>query len=467
MPVDLLHHYRHVTNHIIPGPQSLSYFIPLLLLPTALLIPRHILPRWLSIAFFMPTITLASLSAWTAMRGVDVISVDVVLSSLYLLVLNDPWKDFQYIPSSSSHGDVSNSSPRRSIKGDARRSSTRTTKSGRTTKPKTLAISNQHYPESFAQRLSWVLNLLTSIRFNNWKINLPSHDTHQPPSPAFPTRKALFLQALLSLTRGYLILDLTSAYTHSDPYFTNPHIPISSPLPTTITTLFPLPPQFLRAMILSAQAWALISQIFYAPALLPLALNACSLIPDSWSPHTWAPYFGSPLDVLAHGVRGFWGRYWHQMMRHSTSAPGYAVADLLGLSKGGLLRYAVITVVAFGLSGVVHMGLVPPEPLGATVSVDLLRVYVAGFFWVQPVALMVEAVVERVWMRGKKVEGPATIWRRVVIAIWVGCWFTLYVPLLGEAGRQLGYWRHWLVPFSLWKWARGEADFVTWSFLRN
>merc|ERR1712070_102076 len=89
--------YDHLTHHIVPGPQSISYLVPLVLLPTALLIPRSTLSRCQNYLVFMPVITACIAHAWWAMGGVDVISVDVLLWSLLLLVLQDPWKDFRWV----------------------------------------------------------------------------------------------------------------------------------------------------------------------------------------------------------------------------------------------------------------------------------------------------------------------------------------------------------------------------------
>ena len=224
-------------------------------------------------------------------------------------------------------------------------------------------------------------------------------------------------------------------------------------------------------MLIGLQAWAMISQLFYLPCLLPLALNAVGLLPDLWSPHTWSPYFGSSRVIFTHGVRGFWGAYWHQTMRWGVAGPGYALADGLKLGKQSMLRYTIIAVSAFGLSGVVHMGLVPPEPLHATLSTNAERLCVAGFFWLQPIAMVLEVLVASA-VRASGGGGGPEYWRagtglRVRMAtngLWAVLWFTLCIPLLGEAGRQLGYWRVWPLPVSLWKGLRGEG-WVVWPFL--
>lgn len=157
-------------------------------------------------------------------------------------------------------------------------------------------------------------------------------------------------------------------------------------------------------------------------------------------------------------------------MRWSVSAPGIAVADALGLARKGLARRAVVLSSAFGLSGLVHMGLVPPEPLylGHGVGVGYARVCVGGFFWVQVLGVLVEDVVGRVTGRfiGRETSrGKAWWWVRAgVNVLWLWAWFCCCMPWLGEVGRQLGWWRHWLVPVSLVKGLKGEG-WIAWEYL--
>ncbi|KAK0314092.1 hypothetical protein LTR82_013211 [Friedmanniomyces endolithicus] len=473
--------YHDLTHHIIPGPQSFSYFIPHLLLPLALLTPRSLLSRWQSIALFMPIIVATTFHAWWSMGGVDVISVDTLLHALLLLVLKDPWADFRYVsraridkdddtgdtqtttglPAVTANGQVDKRTSIVQPKGHTKRLDP----SSRTSLP---PPHEQPYPPTLLTRLPWVGTLLVSLRLNNWKINLQPHDRTQPSVPAFPTRRAFAIYALLSFARGYLILDLTRAYIAQDPYFTDSSLAISSPLP--FPALRGLPPQLLRSMVVGAQAWALLGQLFYPLYLLPVGLHALGCLPDDWSPHRWAAYYGPPREIFLHGVRGFWGKYWHQTMRYSVSTPGYAVAEVLGLRGGSWGKYVVVTVVAFGLSGVVHMGLVPPEPAHVTMGVGWIRLCVAGFFWVQAVGIFCETLVARAavaiygleyWQRGNGL----TI-RLVVNGLWVVAWFTLSLPLLAEFARQLGYWSVWPLPVSVWNGVT-TGRWITWPCLER
>ncbi|KAK4542980.1 hypothetical protein LTR36_005978 [Oleoguttula mirabilis] len=483
-PIPLTYHY--LTHHIIPGPQSVSYFIPLVLLHIAILIPRSSLPQWQSISLFMPVIVGCTAHAWWEMGGVDVISVDRLLWALLLLVLRDPWKDFRRVIRGG--GDVKGGGNANKAGMEIRTGVPAAADGGGVSEQTTALIQptnhevdrkadldsnkadwsvrmeDQPYPATLYSRLSWVAVLLISIRLTNWKINTPSHDRSQPRLPAFHSRTAFAKHAVLSFIRGYIILDLTRAYISHDPYFTDPTVSIRSPLPSP-TSLQLAPPQLLRSLVVGAQAWALLSQMFYLPCLLPVGLHALGWLPDEWSPHNWPPYFGSPRAIFSQGVRGFWGQYWHQTMRWSVSGPGYALANMMRLGSGSMLRYAVISAVAFGLSGVVHMGLVPPEPLHATVNPNTIRLCVAAFFWVQPLAMFGELLVARIFARTTDLQywqhGPALRLRMLANGVWVIAWFTLALSLLGEAGRQLGYWRVWPVPVSVWQGVRG-AGWVAW-----
>ena len=371
------------------------------------------------------------------MGGVDVISVDVLLWALYLLALKNPWEDFRYIGVSSQE------------------SSTGVDVAGN-------MVEGLPYPDDLSKRWNWAGTLLSSIRLNGWLIEIESHDNFQVRHSRSPkiTRAAFIKQALLSFVRGYVVLDLTCAYQSHDPYFKDLTVSILSPLPFS-----GLPPRFFRALIMGAQVWALISQFIYLPCCLLIALNAKSLVSDEWSPHTWQPLFGSPSIILHRGIRGFWGQYWHQSMRLLTSGPGEAVANTLKLKQKGLLRVAIVTTIAFGLSGIIHTGLVPLEPLYANIEANDIRLLVACFFWAQSMIIICEAVVVQLAGIAVGLEvfeaSVGMVFKMIINAMVFVAWFTTTLPIFGEAARQLGYWRVWLVPVSFWKGLKGEG-WIAW-----
>jgi hypothetical protein len=459
--MDLPYAYMYFVRHIIPGPQSLSYLVPHILLPIALLTPRSVLSRWQNIAVFIPIMVGCTIHAWTVMGSVDVPSLNGLFWAAFLLVLHDPWTKFALLKLDvESNGEI--------VQDD------KTSQNGHGKEKK---INPTHtavpYPSTLKTRIPWTFKLMSGLTLDNWLISYPPHDKTQPSSPQPKTRTSFILTTTLHACTAYLILDLTCALTTTDPYFTNPSIPLSSPLPlTTPPFLQTIPPRILRPTLIALQAYALIANLLPSPALLPSLLNAAGLVPDSWSPHSWPPYFGPPGSFLERGLSGWWGTFWHQTMRWSVSGPGIVVADYLGLARKGLIRRAIVLCSAFGLSGCVHMGLVPPEPLhlGAGVSVGFVRTLVGGFFWAQIVGMLLEDVVRRCVERvvSRETRRTKAWWWLSAVGnvLWLYAWFCCCMPLLGEAGRQLGWWRHWLVPVSFVQGLRGEG-WIAWEYLRR
>lgn len=83
----------------------------------------------------------------------------------------------------------------------------------------------------------------------------------------------------------------------------------------------------------------------------------------------------------------------------------------------------------------------------AVESANHIRWLILGFFWLQPVGFAVEMVVSRV-LRRVSVRKEVRV---VLNILWFVGWCCFVLPLLGEAGRNLGYWRVWPVPVSLWR----------------
>ncbi|KAL1588918.1 hypothetical protein WHR41_02581 [Cladosporium halotolerans] len=438
MKIDLT--YDYLVRHIVPGPQSLSWFVPIILLPIALLIPRSVLSRWQNIAIFVPVIVGSTIHAWIAMGSIDVPTMDILLWALFLLVFKDPWTEFAQLKPNAQ----------------ASNTTVQHTKQQHDPKPTPGPTNNNSYtstpyPPTLRARLPWTLNLLTSLTLSNWHISHPSHDKHQPRPPASPTRTAFLSHTLFHALLAYATLDLTSALTTTDPYFTSPSAPLTSPHPFHH---LPLPSPILRPTLIALQSHALISSLLPLPSL--------ALLPTPLSPHAQPPYFGPASALLSRGLAGFWGAYWHQTMRWVVSGPGVALAEAAGWERGSWRRRAVVVASAFACSGVVHAGVVPPEPepVGGGRGVWGLRGCVVGFFGVQGVGVLVEDAVRGMgWgLRG---------WKRGVVSLgWLAGWFCVTLPLLGEVGRGLGWWRGWLVPVSFWRGLRGEG-WVAWGFLRE
>ncbi|KAI4728564.1 hypothetical protein E4T49_03631 [Aureobasidium sp. EXF-10728] len=186
--------YDKLVTRIVPGPQSLSYFVPLVILPIAFSIPPWIVSKQALCAAALPLITASLVHAWTVMGGIDVISFDMLLHSYHLLLFNDPRQNFRRVVESPKTA-------------TAERSQTlRLGSSVRKDESTTPQYVDKSYPANWSERLPWIGTLLISMRFIDWKIGSPSHDSKQParhPDP--PIHLRFILTAVLRTLSGFAL----------------------------------------------------------------------------------------------------------------------------------------------------------------------------------------------------------------------------------------------------------------------
>lgn len=412
--------YITIVTQYVPGPLSISYFIPFVLLPTALLIPVSVLSHSKLIYFFLPPIYAGLIHAWICMQGVDVISVNALLWSTYLLAFCDPRRDFKRVR-----------------KDNSKKSSHRDE----------LFKIEVPYPTTFISRLAWIGELLASTRLHGWTISSSSHDLRQRNLPPPPNRVDFVLELIPSLLLSIFLLILTT-HLHSD---------LNGQTSTLISNI--IPPLILRSLTLGLYTYALLTLSFTFPApLLTFTNYLISLPPTPWSPHSLPPYFGPFSHVLDTGVAGLWGRWWHQHMRVLVSAPGSVLADICGCARNSSTRYALIVASGFFWSGVTHAGLIPRHPSGTT-DVWTLRVLVAGFFWVQAVGVGIEVCTTALARRllsssaSRTLENNATsssllkLLLRTIRLLWTVLWMCATLTLLEIPFAELHYWSLWPPPF--------------------
>lgn len=316
------------------------------------------------------------------------------------------------------------------------------------------------YPADLWARIPWVLTLMVSFRYTNWKIGEASHD-HAQPSKGLTRRKYLKVTSIAML-QYYLLLDVTAAYIQTDPYFFRPisiDTPFASPMPETSVVFAPLkllPPRLVRASIIAAQLYAAVNVIFNLPALLGVALG---ILPGDWSPHTWPSPFGSFSAISTKGIRGLWGTWWHQVNRQIVSTPGRGFNDLLGISTSSTMGFAALVTSAFFFSGVTHIGLIPPQPLGSDVSVNEMRFHMGALFWVQIAGFGIELAVTS--LLRKYISGLPPWMTRFLTLSWTATWLCMTLPLVALPFRGMNYWEVYPVPFSPAQGLLGK-DWLTW-----
>ncbi len=430
--------YEHLTRHIVPGPNSYSYFIPFLLLPAALLTPPSVLSRGQLALLFLPAIYACQIHCWFV-GGIDVLSLDLTLWSFVMLVCRDPRRTHRRVWIV-----------------------TRSTKvGGKGESGEVGEVAEDAYPERLARRIPWVLTLLVSLRLTGWKIGDPSHDRTQP--PARISRSAFSKQAVLIAVQSYLILDAAALYARTDPYFTTSGMGVDHPFPlssagmaTWLVILRLLPPRLVRCSVLAGQVYAMVTSMFYIPLILTVGLNAVGVLPNEWSAHTWPLPFGSFSAVWERGLRGLWGTWWHGINRQFSAPPGRSLAQALGIPTKSLTGFALLTISAFFFSGVMHMGLIPPEPRTSLLSASWMRLHIGGFFWAQIPAFGFEVTVSKLVARFIP-QAFAWSWTRALVFAWTGAWLCLTLPLLTVPFRELWYWHYYPVPVSLLQGLSGKG----------
>jgi len=436
--------YHYVVTHLVPGPLSISYFVPIFLLPIALLLPPEVLSHRQLILYILPIIYSCTIHAWYAMGGVDVITVDVLLWSTYLIAFADPREQFRRIHRTAAVRKLTSNG----IGNGARK---------KVSEPRSIPsteyeVYDESYPAGYVERILWVIDLSASYRLVDWKIGSGSHDRRQATRLPRISRLRCALNILPLAATDVLLFWLVTFAARDDPFYTTPTVSISSPYSITpsssiSTALHVLPPRMLRSITIGVYAFAVVSyHLSVVPTTFALLSNyLVALPPDRWCYHTLPPLFGSFSAVFTHGLRGFWGQFWHQTMRAFNSAPGIFLADRLGLPRRARRRYALQIVSAFFFSGVCHMGLVPSMAPNA----NRLRLATAAFFWMQAVGIGIEVAVEAAI---KAVLPDVTgAWGRraamVLRLLWAVAWLSATAQLLGPVSRGLGYWK--VLPYSL------------------
>ena len=401
--------YLYLVTQLVTGPLSLSWLGAFVLLPIALMIPPDKLSHSQLVYFFLIPIFALTIHSWLVIGWVDVVGVDMLCWSIYLLYVVDPRVKFtriKYItpaemaqvPSTNTSANgkvqeifVKNDTSHAHVNGNGQVPlqekavpNGNMTGRGKILDPANYmdvaqisqlrseaVMTDETYPIELGPRLLWVFNLVCSDRMVRWRIGSPGHDSHQ--KRLGPTRRqyaSSLLPVLLFATFCFCVTNLLA--TH-DPYFRSAAlVPLASPYniastKTPYTVLFLqylLPPSILRPLALGFFAWSLLTFEFNLVPLIVVGINYLtgSRFPrDNWSPHTLPAYFGPFTSVLDGGLRRAWGTWWHQHMRFMVTAPGIALVKFFRIPQKSAVSLVIPQISAFLFSGIAHMGLVPPN----------------------------------------------------------------------------------------------------------
>ena len=351
-------------------------------------------------------------------------------------------------------------------------------------------VASEGYPADLKKRLSWVLTLLVSLRLGNYLIGDSSHDQKQLKVARHrPTYYRYFLETVFMATCTFATLDIISMYTSN--FSSNEFFKLRNEMYEQGGRF-----QFSALVVFLGELWAALSlYTFYLPSLLafillspfPSLYHSSSISPLSLSNHfgptssIWNPTESSPIW----GLRAFWGRFWHQNMRIMTTTPGLALTDMFSVPKRSFLRYVIMLISGFFWSGIIHMGMIPPEPFGTPYTAWQLRIRIAAFFWLQTMGIGVEVFIDHMltdkpreshtvranFVPTKEKYGNAAprtqpqprrrlgILGKSLIIVWtlsfigITAWHTIR-----PVGRELGWWSVSGAPISVVAWLRGDQD---------
>ncbi|KGO72752.1 TRAPP II complex, TRAPPC10 [Penicillium italicum] len=164
------------------------------------------------------------------------------------------------------------------------------------------------------------------------------------------------------------------------------------------------------------------------------------------SPANCPPLYGRALD--ADTVRGFWGKFWHQLLQNPlTSVSAFITQVLLGLRPRSFVQRYMNVFVVFFCSGGLHLALDVVQGIPAQESGAML------FFVTAPLGLVIEDAVKALWKYFSKSNRPGKgipkpLWQRALGLTWSMAWLGVtstgfFYPQVLRPQNQA------LVPFSV------------------
>ncbi|KAL3465820.1 membrane bound O-acyl transferase family-domain-containing protein [Aspergillus heterothallicus] len=230
----------------------------------------------------------------------------------------------------------------------------------------------QPYPQSFFHRLGWTLALLLNLRGPDFNFRITSLDPlplqlvskhHQTVSKhSYPSVKSRLRTAAGWFFVSYLAIDILKLILIWDPYFFGA---ISAPAPFPLDYLSPVPGLLPTYRSLVSGLGVYFALQFVTPLNPLVFLGLATAFPNVVSAFTATPLdaawlytdqFGPFTAILDRGLAGAWSTWWHQMFRFGFVSTARWVMSFLphAISSRRSIRRIIITLIAFGISGLMH-----------------------------------------------------------------------------------------------------------------
>ncbi|KAJ5128592.1 hypothetical protein N7448_002309 [Penicillium atrosanguineum] len=300
--------------------------------------------------------------------------------------------------------------------------------------------------QGLVDRLYYATSLFTQPRGVNtaWQVkNCPSQPQYyQRRGWIIPPRDRFLIRQIAIAVWQYLALDVFATLALQQALEQKKH----ETLPPTVQWDLSVE-QWIERIISNLVAGFVVSRILIDFHHRAFSIIIVGLRLDS--PSNCPPLFGKAAN--AYTLRGFWGKFWHQLLRQPlTSVSKFITRDLLGLpSQTSAEKYMNIFTIFF-FSGALHVVLDTVQGIPADESGAML------FFSLAPLGLLIEDGIRTLWRAfvdlsyGNQTnkKGTLPMWQKTLGFLWTMVWLGvtstcyLYPQMLRPQNQAL-------VPYSL------------------
>ena len=317
----------------------------------------------------------------------------------------------------------------------------------------------QKAPDNVFTRAYWVLDLLISLRGSHWLWTNKDTSQHQYTTPILvklPRKAHSIIYTTFMLVISYMSLDCIKMAMIYDPYFWG-EIQAGPPhyLPSLLKAQVPL--QLYRILItvlgiLSAIIY--LSTIGHMVAFIILGSSGYGFFGGDWH---YMPPNGSIQAIARHGLKGFWGEWWHQFLRRHCCSIGDAVVGICDSQWPIEYRKAVRCVVVFLLSGILHA-------FGSYTSAGSTTPWTSLIpFALQPIGILFEGMAARYLKLAAPKMADSSRWRTMGHLGFTLCWLVLTFSFLIDDLARSGIWLIEPLPFSVMRWMGMSAEKDNWN----
>ncbi|OCK81159.1 hypothetical protein K432DRAFT_296154 [Lepidopterella palustris CBS 459.81] len=332
-------------------------------------------------------------------------SIWCIYWSATLIVFNDPWRNFKRV----TYG------PQNSLTWQA-------------------------MPVSLKDRVSWTLDLVSTLRGTNWSFRF--RDPSKIPKPlsklrdtGSPTLGTLFGRFTLSC----VCIDVLKLGMMTDPYFWG-YTSSTAPSHFPFFLRNPLILSLYRSVLTTMGIKAALHFQSDLGALICIHLFGPRILGPSGEAWMHPPIFGAFSAVLDDGLVGFWGKWWHQIFRLPFTSTGRWIVEHLGLDPKSEKASAVVMITAFFMSGILHASST------LTLWGETRPWLDVCFFILQPVGIGLQTLLQRAVGQRYREKQEAR-WALNITTSFL--WYYLTMPLLAEGLAAGGIWLFEPIPVSL------------------